>query len=341
MRKIGPEHKAPWTVLVIPSHCGRVTNLRVPGWLVKVAVRATIATLAVSTYLLGSNLELRSKVKRYEELKVANRRQQREIMRLRREAQFIWDKMHAVEELDKQVRELVGLPPKEGELKRGAPEAGTPKEGRPREGSFEEGVLKDGNPKEGTGSRDEEVGSMGGGALPVDEWLEIPEKIAEDLDELNPLLERQAADLEKLKTDVLSRRRYLAALPDRWPLLGDIASGFGYRQSPFGGGREFHDGLDIAAGTGTPIVAAGSGRVVFAGWLLGYGRTVIIDHGYGYRSQYSHASSIVVGRGRTVKKGECIAGVGSTGRSTGPHLHFMISVNGKLVDPLEVLSKSQ
>lgn len=326
-----PKHWAPWTVLIIPNYHGRVTNLRVPGWLLKMAVGATVAILAVSTYLFVSNLQLRSKAKHYEKLKVANRRQQQEIMRLKQEAEIIRDKIQTVEELGRQVRELVGLPPGKG-----------------------------------TSSLDEGAGSMGGGDIPgrvpgavdgppqgpqrggnsgtarvldfgVDEWLEISGEIATGFDELNSLLEQQMASLEKLKTDVISRRQYLAALPTRWPVRGIITSRFGYRQSPFGGGKEFHEGLDIAASIGTPIIAAGNGRVIFAGWYTGYGRTVIIDHGYGYRTQYSHASSILVMRGKTVGRGELIARVGSTGRSTGPHLHFTISVNGKPVDPLGVL----
>lgn len=150
--------------------------------------------------------------------------------------------------------------------------------------------------------------------------------VATEFDELNLLLEQQVAALEQLKTDVISRQRYLAAVPTMWPVRGSVTSGFGYRQSPFGGGREFHDGLDIAASIGTAIVAAGGGKVLFSGWLTGYGNTVIIDHGYGYRTQYSHNSVVLAKRGQIVRKGEVIARVGSTGRSTGPHLHFMVSV---------------
>lgn len=309
MRKTRPKHGAPWTVLIVPSCHRRVTNLRVPGWFFKMAAGATIAILAASTYLLVSNLRLRSEAEYCEELEVANRRQQQEILRLKQEAKIIRDKMQVVEELDKQLRKLLGLPPMKS-----------------------------------TNSLEEEAGSMGGGIPSID----IPGAIETDesgmqgatvpgFDELNSLLERQAASLAELKTDVIARRQYLAALPTRWPARGIITSRFGYRQSPFGGGREFHDGLDIAAGTGAPIFAAGNGRVTFASWLAGYGRTVIIDHGYGYRTQYSHTSSILVRRGQKVKKGDLIARVGSTGRSTGPHLHFMISVKGKLVDPLGIL----
>lgn len=130
----------------------------------------------------------------------------------------------------------------------------------------------------------------------------------------------------------------MAAKPNRWPVRGSITSNFGYRKNPFGGrSREFHDGLDIAAPHGTPVRAAGDGKVIFAGYRYGYGLMVSISHGYGYISHYGHNSRITVRVGERVKKGEIIARIGSTGRSTGPHVHFMIDKNGRRINPLKVL----
>jgi murein DD-endopeptidase MepM/ murein hydrolase activator NlpD len=118
-----------------------------------------------------------------------------------------------------------------------------------------------------------------------------------------------------------------------WPVSGTITSPFGYRQNPFGGGMEFHQGLDIAAPMGTTITAAAGGTVIQAGWFGGYGNYIVIDHGGGMSTGYGHCSQIFVSVGQKVQKGQAIGAVGSTGASTGPHVHFEVRINGKPVDP--------
>ena len=116
-----------------------------------------------------------------------------------------------------------------------------------------------------------------------------------------------------------------------WPVSGPVTSGFGWRW-----GR-MHEGIDIGVPTGTPVVAAAAGQVIHAGWLGGYGNLVVIDHGGGLATAYGHNSSIVVGHGSSVEQGQVIAHAGSTGNSTGPHVHFEVRVNGSPVDPLGYL----
>jgi murein DD-endopeptidase MepM/ murein hydrolase activator NlpD len=113
-----------------------------------------------------------------------------------------------------------------------------------------------------------------------------------------------------------------------WPVNGPVVSGFGMRW-----GR-MHEGIDIAASLGTPIHAAASGTVIHAGWLGGYGNLVVVDHGDGLATAYAHASTILVAVGQQVSQGDTLSLVGSTGNSTGPHLHFEVRVNGSAVDPL-------
>ncbi len=122
-----------------------------------------------------------------------------------------------------------------------------------------------------------------------------------------------------------------------WPLSGTITSPFGWRSNPFGGAPDFHPGLDIAAPTGTTIVAAASGTIMLAQWYGGYGNYILIDHGGGYSTGYGHLSAIYVSVGQHVKQGQAIGAVGSTGQSTGPHCHFEIRINGKPVDPAPYL----
>lgn len=116
-----------------------------------------------------------------------------------------------------------------------------------------------------------------------------------------------------------------------WPVLGPVTSPFGTRW-----GR-MHEGIDIAAPSGTAIRAAAAGSVIYAGWLGGYGNLVVLDHGNGLATAYGHQSSVAVGTGQSVAQGQVIGYVGSTGHSTGPHLHFEVRVNGVPVDPLGYL----
>jgi len=125
----------------------------------------------------------------------------------------------------------------------------------------------------------------------------------------------------------------------RWPLMGRISSTFGWRRHPITRRNDFHTGIDIRASRGAPIHAARDGRVTFAGWMGAYGKTVVIDHGGGHSTLYAHASAILVRQGERVTTGQTIARVGSTGRSTGPHLHFEIRVNNRAVDPRPLLRR--
>jgi murein DD-endopeptidase MepM/ murein hydrolase activator NlpD len=122
-----------------------------------------------------------------------------------------------------------------------------------------------------------------------------------------------------------------------FPANANISSGFGNRVHPILGYSRFHAGIDFAASHGSAIRAADSGRVIFSGWYGGYGQTVIIDHGNGVSTLYAHASRLYVNEGQNVQQGQSIAAVGSTGLSTGPHLHFEVRQNGNPVNPMAYL----
>lgn len=122
-----------------------------------------------------------------------------------------------------------------------------------------------------------------------------------------------------------------------WPLNGPITSEFGWRTHPIFGTQRYHSGLDIGGDYGLPIAAAASGTVIHAGWISGYGYTVIIDHGGGITTLYGHNESLLVGEGESVSQGQTIALCGSTGNSTGPHCHFEVRENGEPVSPYSYL----
>jgi murein DD-endopeptidase MepM/ murein hydrolase activator NlpD len=125
------------------------------------------------------------------------------------------------------------------------------------------------------------------------------------------------------------------------PATGVVSSGFGMRADPFTGENKFHKGLDIAAPLGSPIKAAAAGKVTFSGWADGYGNLVTVDHGGGISTRYAHSAANLVNVGDEVAAGQEIALVGSTGRSTAPHLHFEVHKNGRPIDPKEVVGFQQ
>jgi murein DD-endopeptidase MepM/ murein hydrolase activator NlpD len=127
-------------------------------------------------------------------------------------------------------------------------------------------------------------------------------------------------------------------VPSAWPVSGRITSGFGMRVAPIRGGWRMHRGLDISASSGTRVRSAGAGIIVFAGYRSGYGKTVVVDHGGGMKTLYGHMSRLAAREGRRVREGDVIGYVGSTGRSTGPHLHFEVRFRGEPVNPLCYLS---
>jgi murein DD-endopeptidase MepM/ murein hydrolase activator NlpD len=127
-------------------------------------------------------------------------------------------------------------------------------------------------------------------------------------------------------------------IPSIWPVIGTLESGVGGRRNPFGGrGYEYHEGQDIDAVHGAPVQAAASGKVTIAGRQRGYGNVVYVDHGAGLSTRYGHLSQINVAVGQTVARGQTIGLVGSTGRSTGPHLHYEVRINNQVVNPLNYL----
>jgi murein DD-endopeptidase MepM/ murein hydrolase activator NlpD len=157
---------------------------------------------------------------------------------------------------------------------------------------------------------------------------------------LREVLGRLESRLRIVRTDVERREALAAATPSIWPTVGWLSavSGFGERADPFTGDRAFHPGLDISTDKGSPVVATAGGVVESAGWGGNYGNFLVLDHGFGIKTRYGHLSGFAVKAGDTIHRGDLVGYVGATGRATGPHLHYEILANGKLLDPLKLLS---
>ncbi|MCX5796377.1 MAG: M23 family metallopeptidase [Elusimicrobia bacterium] len=196
------------------------------------------------------------------------------------------------------------------------------------------------------------VSSGSGGPGPADrallqQLLREPARVTADplrgdLADLRRLSRERVASYKEIAAHLAWRSRLLQATPRGWPIPGRITSKFGYRFSPMSPedeveSREFHPGLDIADALGTPIRATADGTVVRARWSGGYGRLVMLRHDLGYATLYGHASRFFVREGERVQRGQVIAATGSTGRSTGSHVHYEVWWNGKAINPAKFL----
>jgi len=189
-----------------------------------------------------------------------------------------------------------------------------------------------------------------GGSIPedLDARLPLMEKhnslmrdMHEQIDELNRASVQQKDEFESLLKSLEDQQNLLASTPAIRPISrGEkswVTSSFGFRVSPFTGQREFHQGFDISSREGTPILATADGVVTFVGKKGFLGRTVIVDHGHGMVTRYGHCQKFLKKRGEKVKRWEPIALVGNTGRSTGPHVHYEVRLNGVPVNPYKYI----
>jgi septal ring factor EnvC (AmiA/AmiB activator) len=189
--------------------------------------------------------------------------------------------------------------------------------------------------------------SMGmGGPSPSD----VRDKLKKEKDDAG-LVHQMKSDVERLQSEAMSRedslsehekllqvkREMLAHTPSVWPVQGWVTSGFGYRTNPFTGLTQMHEGLDISNRIGTPIVAPANGIVSDVGNDIAVGKVVVIFHGFGLTSRYGHLHKVFVKVGQRVKRGDKIAEVGMTGKTTGPHLHYEVKINGVPVNPVRYI----
>jgi murein DD-endopeptidase MepM/ murein hydrolase activator NlpD len=155
----------------------------------------------------------------------------------------------------------------------------------------------------------------------------------QSLDNLETEISVQTQEKADLFAFLESQKSMFACTPSIWPAKGWVSSRFGYRISPFTNEKEFHNGLDISARTGSPIIAPADGVVASIVKSYGFGVLLTVNHGYGLKTRYAHLSKVLVKKGQAVKRGEKIALVGNTGRSTGPHLHYEVHLKGVPVNP--------
>ncbi len=245
---------------------------------------------------------------------------QLEVAELSDQAKHIQDKMADLSELETELKQIAGLE--------------TPKNGTKDNKSV---AISD-TAMEGI------AGGTGGEDLPLtEEYVSgLLLETHQNFSDLEGRIEEIKPRLEETKVAVLKMQAKLAVTPTFWPTDSrKVTSEFGIRRDPFTGRARFHAGIDIGGNTGDPVYAAADGTVSLADYSSSHGNNILISHGNGLKSHYSHLSKIIAKTGTKVKKGDIIGLMGSTGRSTGPHLHYEVLKNGTQVDPQTYLKASR
>ncbi len=359
-RQVKEKKKKPssLTMMIIPnSHGTTVKSYTVPMWLVKCCVTVSVVCILIVGYFVTGYFYLYYVARENQELKEINMAQAKEINELKGITGDMAQKLQALIKLDSEIRAKVGLTKGIKEEKAVRVLESSRTFDRYQFMTMGLGGLGLNHPQipqnamvPYTTEIPVDAGLTAdnkGQDLEQHEVMELPalegeidtlEELKEQLARMDALLTQQAENMDKLKNDVEKRLAYENARPTAWPMMGRLTSPFGWRKNPYSRrGSEFHLGIDLAGPYGTPIRAAADGVVTFAGWKAAWGKNIIISHGYGYVTQYAHNSSLLVKEGDKVKKGQIIARLGSTGRSTGPHLHFGVAKNGKWINPLNEL----
>lgn len=312
-----------YTLMIVPEKTTDVKKVLIPAWIVKLAGLTIAVILTLIGIMLANYGYVMSQIGENNELKTENRRLRQQVQVFKSKMSSLEGTMDRVKTFSTRLKIITGAEDRGGAqaLLLNIPDAGTnigaPKVIPPEVAAIEaELEAKDPEQevlKKQYAELDGRISSMTTDALAIEQSLQ---------DQYEQLVDQKA---------------FLAALPTRKPAVGYFTSGFGIRKAPLGGKVKMHEGLDIANHPGTPIKATADGVVFFANTKAGYGQTVILDHGYGLQTWYAHTRKMLVKPGQKIHRGESIALLGNSGRSTGPHCHYEVRVNGIPVDPLSYI----
>ena len=303
----------------IPHSQGRVHRMRISKFIFSLSITGTAAALVALFLLIHSYVQLREKVNLLDELERVNRIQKVKIFSLAEKVKDFSKTMERLQELEDKLRTLAGVgegvSSKQGSLGKGGPGIYLPPKDAPLVGLREEFIV--------------------GRQYPFS--YALIGRTEENVNYLEREAKRREGGLGEIEKILVQKKDLFASTPNIFPVQGWISSGFGRRINPFTKKREFHQAIDIVTPWGTEVKAAAQGKVIFAGWLNPYGLVIKVRDGYGYSTVYGHLSRILVKKGSWVSKGEVIGRVGSTGRSTGPHLHFEVWFKEKPTNPLNLM----
>ena len=290
-------------IFLVPDGTDSVKQLRIPKCLLFFIFPFLIICAAFLFLIIYDYRGIKAKVPQLAELQKENALQREQILYMARRIDQVTQAMNDLRKLDHKLKVMVNLETGEGDEQFKGVGGSDP-------------VLID--PKKSIAKVDRE----------------LVRAMHRSLDNLNSDINSSKEDKAGLQEFLENQKMLLASTPSIKPAKGWISSRFGYRKSPFTGKKEFHKGLDISTRKGSPIVASADGTVSFTGRDRGFGRVVVIKHGYGLKTKYAHLKKSLVKKGQYVKRGETIALVGNSGRTTGSHLHYEVHLNGVPVNPL-------
>jgi murein DD-endopeptidase MepM/ murein hydrolase activator NlpD len=294
------------TVIFLPGGSSKVRKIGIPNRLIPLLSFFIVVVIGLIGLLVNDYIRIKSQIPELQHLRKESNIQKTQLIALCKEIQQSNQKIATLQEFDHKLRIMTNLQP--------------------------------------SGEQDQFLGVGGSNmsTLKPDYQLEdvhsgLIHQMHEAIDGLNTEIAMTALSQNELSRFLEEQKSLLACTPSLAPTNGWYSSGFGYRISPFTNKREFHKGLDIATGIGTPIIAPADGLVVFVGREGNYGRMIAINHGYSMKTRYGHLYKSLVKKGDRVKRGQVIAQVGKSGRSTGPHLHYEVLLNGVPVNPLRYI----
>ncbi len=297
-----------FTFMFLPGPNKRVRTLSISKSVIKSVFLSLVAILALSFYLIYEYNDVKDKVWELRSMREELMQQRAQVQNFALNLLDYKRQMFLLRDLDTKLRRAISLGPRDKAQQ----------------------VLGIGGP--------DELGLHNLTSIGEKKQEEALKEMHQELTQLKGAASRQEASLQMLIEYFEDKRSLYASTPSVWPVRGWVTSPFGYRTSPFSGILKFHEGMDIAAQTGTPVVAPADGVIIKAGFSTGYGNMVEISHGYGIRTLFAHNSRLNVKAGQRVKRGEVLAYVGDSGSSTGPHLHYEVRVNGLPANPVRYLN---
>ena len=293
------------TIFLVPEGMHRVKQFTVPRFLPAFLIFLCISCTVFLSWMIRDYHAVKSRMPRLAQLEKETELQKRQFIHMTERIDLVTHKMSELDKFDHKLRVMVNL------------DVGSDEEGFP-----------------GVGGSSQILVEPYAAEKPHRELVRMMHSSLDVLEKEMLLGEQGMTELYEFLKD---QKNLLASTPSVWPVRGWVSSGFGYRTSPFTGEREFHKGIDISTREGTPIVAPANGIVSYLGWEHGYGKIITITHGHGLVTRYAHLKKGLVKKGQHVKRGETIALVGNTGRSTGPHLHYEVHVNRVRINPFQYI----
>ncbi|MFW7378260.1 MAG: M23 family metallopeptidase [Oligoflexus sp.] len=302
------------TILVIPENATQTKQLQVPKIMLKSLLLGSLFFISGMAYLMFDYIELRSLRASYRQILTENEGLKGEARLLMSNLEEVRNSLKRVQDYSIKLGDLTNL-----KVEKVSQQTGI-------------GPL---SPEEYQTAKRQQTATPLKKNIPLGIDLDklVFRSVFDRIQNIGNQANQNALHLQKLLSELSQQRSLLSSVPSASPVDGWITSGFGPRISPFTGERSWHRGIDVASPIGTPIYAPADGVVIFSGGKSGYGNFVMVAHGYGVVSRYGHNAQNMVQPGQRIKRGEQIATVGMTGRTTGPHLHYEVLVNGRNVDP--------